>query len=369
MATLNGNAVTMQGKYYVLDTTVGTDRSVAVPALSGRQGDNGRTVYFAIKDGTLPHNMDGQKLVLVGKDSSGTPKVSDTMTAIDSSAGGLVQFTVPSQFYQADGPYTIAYFQIKKTTDDTVVSTINVNFEVLESATIMTTGQSEIYNNEMNNKMETTNKLLTQVLAQAQTDATNAMAAAKTAQASLDALLAAAKSNAFASKGTNNEFTGTNTFKGATRIDNLSSAVIDNLKNTLTSQINGVSQSVTNKMSQVLQVTDAWTRDYTLSGAISDVDQWKTNQFALTTYDLMDGLRIIVGRGDLKINSDNEYFDGHIRLPWVVDNADFAMAQCYYYEGYCVPKLGVMSRDLTLSFRGKRHEVNRVSLIIIGSKH
>lgn len=369
MATLNGAAATMQGKYYVLDTTVGTDRSVAVPALSGHQGDNGRTVYFAIKDGTVPHNMDGQKLVLAGKDNSGTPKVSDTMTAVDSSSGGLVQFTVPSQFYQADGPYNIAYFQLKKTSDDTVVSTINVNFEVLESATIMTTGQSEIYNSEMNNKMEKTNSLLTRLLSKAETDATNVLAAAKTAQASLDALLAAANTNAFASKGTDNEFTGTNTFKGKTTIDNLSSAVIDNLKNTLTSQINGVSQSVTSKMSQVLQLANAWTRDYTLSGAISDVDANKTNQFALTRFKIMDGMQVIIGRGDLRIDSDNEYFDGNIRLPWTVDNADLAMAQCYYKDGYCLPRLGINSRDLALSFRGHRHEVNRVTLLIIGSEH
>lgn len=145
MATLVGDVATMKGKYVVLDTTVGSTRSVAVPQLSGHQGDAGRTVYLAVMDGTVPHNMDGQKLVLKAKDASGTPKVSDTMTAVISSSGGLVEFTVPSQFYQADGPYSMAYFELKSTSDDTVISTIDVSFEVLESATIMTTGQSEVY--------------------------------------------------------------------------------------------------------------------------------------------------------------------------------------------------------------------------------
>ena len=60
MATLVGDPATPQGKYVVLDTTVGSTRSVIVPQLSGHQGDAGRIVYLAIKDGTTPHNMDGQ---------------------------------------------------------------------------------------------------------------------------------------------------------------------------------------------------------------------------------------------------------------------------------------------------------------------
>ena len=38
MATLVGDAATLQGKYVVLDTTVGSTRSVIVPQLSGHQG-------------------------------------------------------------------------------------------------------------------------------------------------------------------------------------------------------------------------------------------------------------------------------------------------------------------------------------------
>lgn len=369
MATLVGDPATPQGKYVVLDTTVGSTRSVIVPQLSGHQGDSGRIVYLAIKDGTTPHNMDGQKLVLKAKDASGTPKVSDTMTAVDSSAGGLVQFTVPAQFYQADGPYSTAYFELRSTSSDTVISTINVSFEVLEAATIMTTGQSEVYNNEMSNTMESINASINNQLQALQTQVSNAAALAKTAQSSLDALTAAAKANAFATLSGSNTFTGSNTFNGTTTIDNLSSPTIDNLKSTLTNNINAVGNSVSSQLSGKLQVSDSWTRNYTLGGAFV-APSGGTNQFALSRYKIMDGLSIITGRGDLVINSANEYYEGTITLPWVVDNADTAFAQMYWNDAngassYALPHLGVRSNQVGISMKGARtNQTVRLSLII-----
>lgn len=369
MATLVGDDATMKGKYVVLDTTVGLTRSVAVPQLSGHQGDAGRTVYLAVMDGTVPHNMDGQKLVLKAKDASGTPKVSDTMTAVISSSGGLVEFTVPSQFYQADGPYSTAYFELKSTSDDTVISTINVSFEVLESATIMTTGQSEVYNNEMGNKMDEVNTSITNQIKALQEQVDTASTLAKTAQASLDAITAAAKANSFATLSGDNKFTGNNNFSGTTTIDNLSSPTIDSLKNTLTNNINSVSNSVSSQLSGKLQVADSWTRNYTLGGAFT-APSGGTNQFALSRYKIMDGLVIITGRGDLVINSASEYYEGTITLPWVVDNADTAFAQVYWNDAngassYALPHLGVRSNQIGISMKGARtNQTVRLSLII-----
>lgn len=369
MATLVGDAATPQGKYVVLDTTVGSTRSVIVPQLSGHQGDAGRIVYLAIKDGTTPHNMDGQKLVLKAKDATGTPKVSDTMTAVDSSAGGLVQFTVPAQFYQADGPYSTAYFELRSTSSNTVISTINVSFEVLESATIMTTGQSEVYNNEMSNTMESVNASINNQLQILQNQVSNAATLAKTAQSSLDALTAAAKANSFAALSGDNKFTGNNNFGGTTTIDNLSSPTIDSLKNTLTNNINAVSKSVSSQLSGKLQVADSWTRNYTLGGAFN-APSGGTNQFALSRYRIMDGLVIITGRGDLVINSASEYYEGTITLPWVVDNADTAFAQVYWNDAngassYALPHLGTRSNQVGISMKGARtNQTVRLSLII-----
>ena len=368
MATLVGEPATPQGKYVVLDTTVGSTRSVIVPQLSGHQGDAGRIVYLAIKDGTTPHNMDCQKLILKAKDASGTPKVSDTMTAIDSSAGGLVQFTVPAQFYQADGPYNTAYFELKSTTTDTVISTINVSFEVLESATIMTTGQSEVYNNEMGNKMDEVNASITNQLKALQEQVDTASTLVKTAQASLDAVSAAAKANSFATLSGDNKFTGNNNFGGTTTIENLSSPTIDSLKSTLTNNINAVGNSVNSQLAGKLTVTENWTRNYTLGGAFK-APEGGANQFALSRYKIMDGLSIITGRGDLVVNSDNEYFEGTITLPWIVDNADTAFAQMYWDSKgdytYTLPHLGVWDKTLGISMKGKRNnQTCRLSLVI-----
>lgn len=369
MATLVGDPAAPQGKYVVLDTTVGSTRSVIVPQLSGHQGDAGRIVYLAVKDGTMPHNMDGQKLVLKAKDASGTPKVSDTMTAIDSSAGGLVQFTVPAQFYQADGPYSTAYFELRSTSSDTVISTINVSFEVLESATIMTTGQSAIYNNEMSNAMESVNASINNQLQVLQEQVSNAAALAKTAQASLDAITAAAKTNSFATLPGDNQFTGNNTFSGTTTINNLNSPTLDSLKSMLTNNINAVSNSVSSQLSGKLNVEDSWTRNYTLGGAFN-APSGGTNQFALSRYKIMDGLVIITGRGDLVINSASEYYEGSITLPWVVDNADTAFAQVYWNDAngassYALPRLGTRSNQISLSMKGARTNWTvRLSLLI-----
>lgn len=367
MATLNGDGQTMSGKYIILDTTVGIDRSVAVPQLSGRQGDNGRLLFFQIMDGNVPHNMDGQKLVLVGKDNTGTPKVADSMTAIDSSAGGRVQFKVPGQFYQADGPYNIAYFQIKKTDTDEVISTINVNFEVLESATIMTTGQSEIYNSEMLNRIETLNSNLAPQLKALETQVTNEMSLVKTAQQSLNALLAAANRNAFAGLGVDNEFTGNNHFKGTTTIDNLQGNAITNLRNEVNNNIKSLSDSVSNLMAGKLMYTDRWTRDYTLSGALSRANNG--NDFALSRFQVTDDFFIILGRGDVRVDFDTQFAESTINLPWKVDNADVAFAQCYFRGGYALPRLNVNSKTIAISWKEPRHEICRLSLVIFAYKH
>ena len=369
MATLVGDDDNMKGKYVVLDTTVSSTRSVAVPQLSGHQGDAGRVVYLAVQDGKVPHNMDGQKLVLKAKDASGTPKVSDTMTAVISSSGGLVEFTVPSQFYQADGPYSTAYFELRSTSSDTVISTINVSFEVLESATIMTTGQSEVYNSEMSNTMESVNASINSQLKALQEQVDTASTLAKTAQASLDAVSAAAKAGQFSSLSGNNNFTGNNTFGGATTINDLSSPALDSLKSTLTNNINAVSNSVSSQLAGKLQVSDSWTRNYTLGGAFT-APSGGTNQFALSRYKIMDGLSIITGRGDLVINSANEYYEGTITLPWVVDNADTAFAQVYWNDAngassYALPHLGARSNQVGISMKGARtNQTVRLSLVI-----
>ena len=140
---------------------------------------------------------------------------------------------------------------------------------------------------------------------------------------------AAAKANSFATLSGDNIYSGNNTFNGTTTIENLSSPTLDSLKTTLTNNINAVSNSVNSQLAGKLTVTENWTRNYTLGGAFT-APQGGANQFALSRYKIMDGLSIITGRGDLVVNSDNEYFEGTITLPWIVDNADTAFCQMYW---------------------------------------
>ncbi|MGJ3996835.1 hypothetical protein ACLODO_09710, partial [Limosilactobacillus fermentum] len=151
-------------------------------------------------------------------------------------------------------------------------------------------------------------------------------------------------------------------------IENLSSPTIDSLKSTLTNNINAVSESVSSQLAGKLTVTENWTRNYTLGGAFT-APQGGANQFALSRYKIMDGLSIITGRGDLVVNSDNEYFEGTITLPWIVDNADTAFAQMYWDSKgdytYTLPHLGVWDKTLGISMKGKRtNQTCRLSLVI-----
>ena len=51
-----------QGRFVILDTTLAKTDATLIDELSGRQGDNGRIVYFALKDGKFPHNLTGQEV-------------------------------------------------------------------------------------------------------------------------------------------------------------------------------------------------------------------------------------------------------------------------------------------------------------------
>ena len=79
----------------------------------------------------------------------------------------------------------------------------------------------------------------------------------------------------------------------------------------------------------------------------------------------MQNVNLIIGRGDVKVDNDQEYNESQIYLPWVVDNGDFAMSQIYFWDGYALPRMDIASKKLNISISGKRHDINRLSLLII----
>lgn len=355
-----------EGPYCIVDTQVKRDTSVVVPELNGHQGDNQRVLKLAIKDGDYPHNLDGEYLALVGKDANGVPKASIKTQSVIKASAGYIEFTVPGSFYQATGEYPIAYFELRRNGSDQVISTINVRFDVMESGIIMTTGQSDIYNDYVDTRISYYTKKIDSLFSQIMSQTENSAKAAQIAQNAANALTAAINTNALAGKSQDNVFTEHNTFHGLTTIDNLEGPALNAIYDYTNKKVDGVTaliNSITAKLGNVLRTDSGWTRDYTLGGCLSRANNG--NDFALSKWHIMDNLNIIVGRGDVRVDNDQEYNESQIYLPWVVDNGDFAMSQIYFWDGYALPRLDINSKRLNISIKGQRHGINRLSLLII----
>lgn len=138
----------MANKYYILDTTIGYNRTADVEAMTGRQGDNMRSIPIAFTDDGQPHDLTDTKITLKVLDASGVVKVSDKIVNLVDPKAGLVIFGVPDQVYESVGQVQRAYFVLEdKMLDGTkqTISTVNVSFRVLENGIDITKAQSTIY--------------------------------------------------------------------------------------------------------------------------------------------------------------------------------------------------------------------------------
>lgn len=133
-----------QGKYAVVDTTLSITDSTPIPGLNGRQGDNGRIVYFALKDGRLPHNLDGQDVALEVKDAAGKIKVVNGIYDMISATAGLFSMLIPAEVYQAAGDVEEAYLAVTDV-NNTVISTIPITFTVFANGIILSANASQDY--------------------------------------------------------------------------------------------------------------------------------------------------------------------------------------------------------------------------------
>lgn len=133
-----------QGRYAVVNTLLGTTDVTLIDSLSGRQGDDGRIVYFAIKDGNLPHNLDGQNVVLTAKDSAGKVKQISGVHDMISATGGLFSMQIPGEMYQSAGDIEEAYISVQDGAG-TVISSIPVTFTVLANNILFTANASKDY--------------------------------------------------------------------------------------------------------------------------------------------------------------------------------------------------------------------------------
>ena len=133
-----------QGRYAVVNTLLDSTDVTLIDSLSGRQGDNGRIVYFAIKDGNLPHNLDGQNVVLTAKDSAGKVKQISGINDMISATGGLFSMLIPGEMYQSAGDIEEAYISVQDGAG-TVISSIPVTFTVLANNILFTSNASKDY--------------------------------------------------------------------------------------------------------------------------------------------------------------------------------------------------------------------------------
>lgn len=145
-----------QGKYAVVDTTLSITDSTPISGLNGRQGDNGRIVYFALKDGRLPHNLDGQDVTLEVKDAAGKIKVVNGIYDMISATAGLFSMLIPAEVYQAAGDVEEAFLVVTDQ-QNLVISSIPITFTVFANGIILSANASEDYINTIQKLIDSAN--------------------------------------------------------------------------------------------------------------------------------------------------------------------------------------------------------------------
>ena len=133
-----------QGRFVILDTTLAKPDATLIDELSGRQGDNGRVVYFALKDGQFPHNLDGQDVTLQVKDSAGKIKIVNGIYDMISATAGLFSMYIPKEVYQAAGNVQEAYLAVVDNNGVNITS-IPIAFTVFENGIIISANASQDY--------------------------------------------------------------------------------------------------------------------------------------------------------------------------------------------------------------------------------
>lgn len=196
-----------QGKFVVIDTTLTKTDATLVDELSGRQGDNGRIVYFALKDGNLPHNIDGQDVKLSVKDASGKVKVLTGIYDHINATAGLFSMLIPAEFYQSAGDVEEAYLSVIDNAG-TTISSIQITFTVFANGVIISANASKDYIDTVQNFLDEFNKRITTT--------SNNLETVRTAVNSLNDAITnytnLVNAKAAAVKTSTNEFTENNTF-------------------------------------------------------------------------------------------------------------------------------------------------------------
>lgn len=196
----------MARTYAELNTNLNTNQSTLIDQLNGRQGDANREVFFQIKDGTTPYNLEGKTIALFAKDAQGVIKATSTINDQTGISVGRFSMIIPKEFYQASGAVEDAYIQISYS--DKVISTIPVSFQVIANTMLVTQTQSQIFIDSVQSLIDDTNQRLSTTTTSL-TAVENAVEALKVTIGNLNDQY---NSDLFAQKAKDNEFKGNNTF-------------------------------------------------------------------------------------------------------------------------------------------------------------
>lgn len=163
-----------QWQYIIVDTTLQMNDTMWIDELNGRQGDGGRVVHFAIKDGTIgtgenaplkPYSLENKRVRLEVRDAQDKVKVvSDAK--VEDAAAGLVTMIIPRNLYLAPGETKAGYLSILPINDDyddSDVTTVDIGFRVYENKVFATTGADEHFNGEIETMIKSAKSSLTKL--------------------------------------------------------------------------------------------------------------------------------------------------------------------------------------------------------------
>lgn len=195
------------GRFAVVDTVLSKTDATIIDALSGTQGDGGRIVNFALKDGSFAHNLDGQDVSLQVKDAAGKVKIVNGIYDRIDVTRGLFSMLIPAEVYQAAGDVEEARLVVTDS-KNTVISTIPITFTVFANGVVISANASKDYIDSIQKILDEFNERITTT--------SNNLETVRTAVNSLNDAITnytdLVNAKAAAVKTSTNEFTENNTF-------------------------------------------------------------------------------------------------------------------------------------------------------------
>ena len=310
------NNIPINGHSYVqIQTVLPVDAVTIVDELNGRQGDNMRDVYIQLLgQGDQPRALNGGGVDLVGRDSAGVIKQTNTATVINDRQG-LIKLEVPAPFYQAVGEFQDAFLRIKDE-NGKVVSSIRVGMTVIKNQVVITQSESTLY-------IKTIDDLINQLKVKIDDADTLADTAQKTAQNLMDLLKtyqAEVAANAVALLGKDQTWSGRQTFNdvevdGTLTASKLAGQAMDDIL----SSINAVPRVTTTK----------GTTGLVFGNGISKSNDG--NSLIVSKTDFGNGQWLIFGTGTVKLDLAAAVA-GTIQLPWDIHKGNAILGGSFDYS-------------------------------------